>query len=103
MSQAREIQLSPEQEQELHQVLKSHEKAYMRERAAAILKVASGSSMRQVAATGLLQVRTEEAVSDWIDRYQAEGLQGLRIRKGRGRKPAFSPCGFKRKRGQRAG
>lgn len=48
--------------------------------------------MRQVAAKGLLQTHTEEAVSEWIDRYLEEGLTGLEVRKGRGRKPAFSPC-----------
>ncbi len=33
-------------------------------------------------------------MSDWIDRYQSEGLAGLVVRKGRGRKPAFSPSGL---------
>ena len=89
----RQVCLRPEQERELQWALKHHEKAYARERAAAILKVAAGASMRQVAASGLLQTRTEEALSEWIDRYLAEGLPGLLVRKGRGRKPAFSPCG----------
>ncbi len=88
----RQVCLRPEQERELRWALKHHEKAYVRERAAAILKVAAGASMRQVAATGLLHPRTEEAVSDWADRYLEEGLVGLLVRKGRGRKPAFSPC-----------
>jgi hypothetical protein len=81
----RQVTLQPAQEQELTWALKHHQKAYVRERAA-------GDSMRQVATQGLLHVRTEEAVSEWIDRYLADGLSGLVVRKGRGRKPAFSPC-----------
>ena len=88
----RPVCLRPEQEREVQWALKHHKKAYARERAAAIRKVAAGASMRQVAATGLLHPRTEEAVSDWVDRYREEGLSGLLVRKGRGRAPAFSPC-----------
>lgn len=94
MPHIRQVTLQPAQEQELTWARKHHAKAYVRERAAAILKVAAGTSMRQVAANGLLHARTEEAVSEWIDRYLADGLSGLLVRKGRGRKPAFSPCGY---------
>ncbi len=92
MAPQRQVSLQAAQERELTWACKHHAKAYVRERAAAILKVAAGASMRQVAAHGLLQPRTEEAVSEWIDRYLEEGLTGLHVRKGRGRKPAFSPC-----------
>lgn len=88
----RYLSLTAEQTRELEQALRHHEKAYIRERCAAILKVAAGASMRQVAESGLLQRRTEEAVSDWIDRYLAGGIKGLQVQAGRGRKPAFSPC-----------
>jgi transposase len=91
MVRARQVELSQEQEQELTWVRDHHEKAYLRERAAAILKVAGGLSMRQVAQHGLLKARREETVSEWISRYEQEGLSGLRMRAGRGRKPAFSP------------
>lgn len=92
MAQQRQVSLQDAQERELTWARSHHAKAYVRERAAAILKVAAGTSMRQVAANRLLQRRTEEAVSQWIDRSLAEGLTGLLVRKGRGRKPAFSPC-----------
>lgn len=92
MAQARQVELSQEQEQELTRVRDTHEKAYMRERAAAILKVAGGRSMLQVAKHGLLKPRRYETVSEWISRYEAEGLDGLLVQPGRGRKPAFSPC-----------
>ena len=93
MAQAYQLRLNPQQEQELQYTLKHDEKPYLRERCSALLKVAQGCSIRQVAAHGLLQVRSEETLSQWITRYLHEGLPGLLIRAGRGRKPAFSPCG----------
>lgn len=88
----RYVTLTEAQQRELDHALRHHEKAYVRERCAAILKVAAGTSMHQVAAHGLFHPRTEEAVSDWISRYLSEGLTGLLIHSGRGRKPVFSPC-----------
>jgi transposase len=44
-----------------------------------------------VARTGLLRPRQPDTVYAWLDRYRAEGIAGLTIRPGRGRKPAFSP------------
>lgn len=64
---------------------------YRRERAAALLKIADGQSPTAVARTGLLRRRQYHTVVGWLKRYQAEGLAGLSIRPGRGRKPAFSP------------
>jgi transposase len=84
MPKAREVVLTPGQERELIWTRDHHQKAYMRTKAAAILKVA---------AHGLLKPVKQDVVSDWIDRYESEGLSGLLVRKGRGRKPAFSPCG----------
>jgi hypothetical protein len=94
MAQARHLELSVEQEQELRWARDHHPKAYVRSKCAGILKVAAGASMRQVAATGLLKPVAEETVSEWIERYQGEGLAGLLVHTGRGRKPAFSPCGL---------
>ncbi len=92
MAQPRRIHLAADQVQELAWVRDHHQKAHMRERAAAILKVASGRSMLQVALHGLLKPRRYETISAWISRYEQEGLAGLRVQAGRGRKPAFSPC-----------
>jgi hypothetical protein len=64
---------------------------YARERAGALLKIADGLSPAQVARSGLLRRRKADTVYGWLDRYLAEGLAGLQIRPGRGRKPAFSP------------
>lgn len=91
MPAAYKLELSDEQKAELEETRRRHPKAYMRERAAAILKVAAGESIRQVALNGLLQRREPETVKEWISRYLVERLPGLKIRPGRGRKPVFSP------------
>jgi transposase len=66
-------------------------KAYLRERAAAILKVADGLPAAEVARTGLLRPRDSDTLYAWLQRFETEGIAGLPIRPGRGRKPAFSP------------
>jgi transposase len=86
------LALSPVQVQELEQVRDHHPKAYVRVKAAGILKVWSGASRRQVAQHGLLKPVRRETVQRWIVRYQHEGTAGLLVQIGRGRKPAFSPC-----------
>lgn len=91
MAQPLTIELTPEQRRELEYTRDHHEKPYVRERASAILKIADGLSGRQVALSGLLKQRDPDSVYTWVYRYQAEGLAGLVIRPGRGRKPAFSP------------
>jgi transposase len=63
----------------------------LRERAASILKVAAGQTITEVAEQGLLKRRKHETLRDWLKRYLDEGLEGLRIKAGRGRKAVFSP------------
>ena len=82
--------LMPEQEKQLEQIRDTHEKAYMRERASAILKVSHGVSCRQVALNGLLKPRKPKTIRDWIKLYQSEGIAGLPVKPGRGRKPSYS-------------
>lgn len=85
------LTLTSEQCEELEQVRDHHEHPYLRERAGALLKLAAGRSGLQVAQHGLLKARDPDTVYSWYHRYQAEGLAGLFIRPGRGRKPAFFP------------
>jgi transposase len=85
------IDLTPEQRRELEYARDHHRLAYVRERVSAVLKIAGGMSGRQVALRGLLKPRKTDTVYEWFHRYQAEGLAGLKIKTGRGRKPAFSP------------
>ena len=83
------LTLEPEQQLELVHARDKHLKPYIRERAAALLKVAAGQYYEEVAAAGLLIARCRQSVASWIKRYQQEGLPGLFVKKGRGRKPVF--------------
>ena len=85
------IELTEGQRQELLQTRGHHAKAYVRERAAAVLKVADGARVQTVAESGLLKRHEPETVKGWIERYLAAGLAGWQIKTGRGRKPKFSP------------
>jgi transposase len=91
MPELRTLELTDEQKTELEQIRDNHEKGYMRERAAALLKISEGQSAHSVASRGLLKKRDPDTVYEWLDRYEAEGVAGLQIKEGRGRKPAFSP------------
>ena len=51
------IELSEAERTTLEEIRDTHSKAYMRERASAILKIAEGQSGRQVALHGLLRKR----------------------------------------------
>ncbi len=92
MSSPTSFEFTPAQVQELEQVRDHHPQAYVRVKAAGILKVWSGTSRRQVAKSGLLKPVRRETVQRWIVRYHQEGIAGLLVHAGRGRKPAFSPC-----------
>jgi transposase len=85
------IELTEEQRQELEAVRDHHELPYLRERAAAILKIADGTSGRETALHRLLRPHWQDTIYEWVKRYRQDGLEGLKIKPGRGRKPAFSP------------
>lgn len=86
-----QIELNASEYKELEHMRDKSPKAYLRERAAAILKVAAGQSASEVARHGLLKPRQYQTLCHWVQRYQSEGIQGLLLRPGRGRKAAFSP------------
>lgn len=91
MSKVTKLCLTAEQIKELTRARNRHSKAYVREKAAAILKVQEGQSIRQVALYGLHKKRSEHTVKGWIDDYLTEGLARLLVQAGRGRKAAFFP------------
>lgn len=83
--------LSDAERDELHEFVRHHPKPYVRERASALLKLADGQLYWFVARYGLLRHHAPDTLHDWVVRYKAEGIQGLLVRPGAGRKPAFSP------------
>ena len=91
MPKIRSLTLTGTEKKELEQVRDRHEKSYMRERAAALLKISEGQAAHNVALHGLHKKRDPDTVYDWLNRYEREGVAGLQLKKGRGRKAAFSP------------
>lgn len=94
MAQPLKLILVPDQRECLELMRDTDPRPYVRERVAALLKIADAEhpqSGRQVALQGLLKPREPDTVYDWVRRFQAHGVAGLLIRPGRGRKPAFSP------------
>jgi transposase len=77
MSQRRSLALTAQQRHELLYHRDHDPKPYVRERAAALLQVADGTSPHAVARRGLLRPRDPDTVYAWLGRYQAEGLPGL--------------------------
>ena len=91
MAWRREVRLTADQREQLTWMVKHDPKAYRRERAAAILKVADGEVAARVAGSGLLVRRDPDTVYGWLDRFVEQGIAGLTIAPGRGRKPAAFP------------
>jgi hypothetical protein len=86
-----QLVLSENQVKELTDTRDHHGVAHFRVKAAALLKVAQGEAISQVAHSGLLKPVDRHAVKDWIVRYLQHGLSGWKVQTGRGRKPAFFP------------
>jgi transposase len=99
MAKPLQIELDQTARTQLERLRDTGDKAYVRERAAAILKIAEGMSASEVAKRGLHKPRQYQSVCEWVHRYEAEGIAGLYIRDGRGRKAAFSPTLLDRSRG----
>jgi hypothetical protein len=96
----RTLVLTPEQRADLERVRDRDARAYLREMAAGLLKIADGQSARQVALRGLLQPRKPETVCRWLDRYRRDGLAGLvhRPRRGGGISPPAAARGHRARR-----
>jgi len=86
-----QLVLNEPERQTLEAARDHHPKAYMRERAAALLKIADGMPAAQVARQGLLKRRDPDTLYRWVQRWRTLGIAGLRVQAGRGRKAAFSP------------
>lgn len=87
MAARRTLSLTPEQQQELEQIRDHDRRPYMREHAAALLKIAAGLSPHWVAGFGLLKPRDPDTVYGWLEEYRTHGT--LRPRPACRR--AFSP------------
>ena len=77
MSQRRTLALNPDHRQELLHARDHDPRPAVRERCAALLKVADGQSACAVARCGLLRPRDPDTVYAWLDYYRDQGLAGL--------------------------
>lgn len=73
----RTLTLTEEQSQELKHCRDRDTRSYMRERCAAMLKIAEGKSPHWVARNGLLKPRDPDTVYVWLNIYESQGLAGL--------------------------
>ncbi len=73
----RTLSLTEEQRQELLRLRDHDARPYVRERGAALLKIAVGDTAHRVAKRGLLKPRDPDTVYSWLDLYQASCAQGL--------------------------
>lgn len=85
-----ELALTDSQQHELERIVSTDQHPYMRERASALIKIASGHSGREVALNIGLKRRNEDTIYEWVHKYLSQGVLGLVAESGRGRKPAFS-------------
>lgn len=91
MCRRRYVTLTQEQQHDLEEMRDHDELPHLRTKAAAVLKVAQGHTIKEVAAHGLLRRYSEKIVSRWLTCYEQEGIEGWKVKAGRGRKAAFSP------------
>ena len=78
MPQKRTLTLTAAQRADLEETLRRDHRAYLREQAAALLKIADGMSPRAVAWQGLLRRRKPDTVRGWLDYYIEHGRLHVR-------------------------
>ena len=77
MATQRTLTLSWQQQHELEPARDHDRRPYVRERCAALLKIADGAAPYAVARQGLLKPRDPDTVYAWLAHYAADGLAGL--------------------------
>ena len=78
MAQRRTLTLTREERTALTAVRDHDAHPQMRERCAALLKIADGMSPHAVARTGLLRPRDPDSVYGWLTLYQRGGIAAVR-------------------------
>jgi hypothetical protein len=81
MAARREVVLVPEERARVERARDHDPHPQVRERCAALLKVADGQAAHAVARRGLLRPRDPDTVYGWLDLYAREGLAGLSRRR----------------------
>src|SRR5207253_10101361 len=92
-----QLVLSEEQVKELTWTRDHHAVAYLRVKAAALLKAAQGEAISQAAKSGLLKPVDRHTITDWIFRYHQHGMSGLKVHTARGPTHVSSPSARRRR------
>lgn len=82
----RYIKLSPNELAILENGHKTGAKSHFRIRCHSLILSSQGLKVTEIAA---LYQKDEETIRNWMNKWESEGLSGLFISKGRGRKPAL--------------
>ena len=77
MVERRTLALLPDEHRTLEHHRDHDPRPYVRERCAALLKMAEGTSPPAVARTGLLKARDPDTVYGWLAHYEAAGVEGV--------------------------
>ena len=77
------MNITPEQWDELKQMSRKGKTPYMRIKALALLNIADGRKVTEIAQ--VLRI-SRQAIHAWMTRYEKEGIAGLYVRPGRGTK-----------------
>lgn len=77
MARRRTLELTTSQRQSLVHHRDHDPKPYVRERCAALLKIAEGQSPHAVARSGLLKPRDPDTVYGWLDWYERYGIHSV--------------------------
>ena len=78
MAKRRTLELSPEQRAQLEATRDRDRRPYLREKAAALLKIADGMTPHAVACHGLLRCRDPDTVYGWLTHYELTGTLKVR-------------------------
>ena len=90
----RGLSLTSQQRGELSELRDHDPRPYVRERCAALLKIADGQSAHAVAKHGLLQEREADTLYDWLNRFAEEGVASVTAHQhGGARRWPFCPAG----------
>jgi hypothetical protein len=73
----RRLRLTRDQRMELERHRDHDPRPYVRERSAALVKIADGMSPHAVARGGLLVRRDPDTVYGWLNAYEAAGVAGV--------------------------
>lgn len=77
MALRRTLELTDAQRQDLQHYRDRDSRPYVRERCAALLKIADGQSPHAVARHGLLKPRDPDTVYEWLNWYERLGIRSV--------------------------